>query len=87
MKGKLEYKIDFIIFRHLLEYISTPLGFLKDTVKLLGNNGILYIEVSNIGEFIEYKRFYEIFNDHRKYNALINILQSLSCKFIDEIFS
>lgn len=27
LKDKLEYKINFIMFRHPLEHISTPLGF------------------------------------------------------------
>lgn len=67
LKDKLEYKIDFIMFRHLLEHINTPLGFLKDVVKLLENNGIIYIEVPNIEEIIEHKRFYDIFNDHCGY--------------------
>lgn len=89
LKDKLEYKINFIMFRHLLEHINTPLNFLKDVVKLLENNGIIYIEVPNIKEFIEYRRFYEIFNDHCGYyqkNILINTLKSLGCEFIDEIF-
>ncbi|MFY4755324.1 methyltransferase domain-containing protein [Campylobacter jejuni] len=77
-KDKLEYKIDFIIFRHLLEYINIPLSFLKDVVKLLENNGIIYIEVPNIEEIIKHKRFYDIFNDHCGYyqkNVLINIFR------------
>ncbi|HEF2365878.1 TPA: methyltransferase domain-containing protein [Campylobacter jejuni] len=89
LKDKLEYKIDFIMFRHLLEHINTPLGFLKDVVKLLENNGIIYIEVPNIEEIIEHKRFYDIFNDHCGYyqkNILINTLKSLGCEFIDEIY-
>ncbi|BEK41274.1 TPA: methyltransferase domain-containing protein [Campylobacter jejuni] len=89
LKDKLEYKIDFIMFRHLLEHINTPLGFLKDVVKLLENNGIIYIEVPNIEEIIEHKRFYDIFNDHCGYyqkNVLINTLKSLGCEFIDEIY-
>ncbi|HEB9328851.1 TPA: class I SAM-dependent methyltransferase [Campylobacter coli] len=89
VKNKLEHKIDFIIFRHLLEHINTPLDFLKNIVKILENNGIIYIEVPNIEEFIKHGRFYEIFNDHCGYyqkNVLINILQTLGCEFIDEIF-
>ncbi|ENM9912319.1 methyltransferase domain-containing protein [Campylobacter jejuni] len=89
LKDKLEYKIDFIMFRHLLEHINTPLDFLKDVVKLLENNGIIYIEVPNIEEIIEHKRFYDIFNDHCGYyqkNVLINTLKSLGCEFIDEIY-
>ncbi len=89
LKNKLEHKIDFIIFRHLLEHVNTPLDFLKNIVKILENNGIIYIEVPNIEEFIKHGRFYEIFNDHCGYyqkNVLINILQTLGCEFIDEIF-
>ncbi len=89
LKNKLEHKIDFIIFRHLLEHINAPLDFLKNMVKILENNGIIYIEVPNIEEFIKHGRFYEIFNDHCGYyqkNVLINILQTLGCEFIDEIF-
>ena len=89
LKDKLKHKIDFILFRHLLEHINTPLDFLKDVVKLLKNEGIIYVEVPSIDEFIEHKRFYEIFNDHCGYyqkNILINVLQSLGCEFIDEIF-
>ncbi|KQI14055.1 SAM-dependent methlyltransferase, partial [Campylobacter coli CVM 41953] len=60
-----------------------------DVVKLLENNGIIYIEVPNIEEIIEHKRFYDIFNDHCGYyqkNVLINTLKSLGCEFIDEIY-
>lgn len=89
LKSKLEYKIDFIIFRHLLEHINTPLDFLQNVVNLLENNGIIYVEVPNFDELIKHNRFYEIFNDHCGYyqkNILINALQSLGCEIVDEIF-
>ncbi len=89
LKDKLEHKIDFIIFRHLLEHINTPLKFLQDVVKLIEDGGVIYIEVPNIEELIKHKRFYEIFNDHCGYyqkNILINTLNSLNCECIDEIF-
>ncbi|MFB1640385.1 class I SAM-dependent methyltransferase [Campylobacter molothri] len=89
LKSKLEYKIDFIIFRHLLEHINTPLDFLQNVVNLLENNGIIYVEVPNFDELIKHNRFYEIFNNHCGYyqkNILINVLQSLGCEIVDEIF-
>ncbi|WP_337207713.1 class I SAM-dependent methyltransferase [Campylobacter molothri] len=89
LKSKLEYKIDFIIFRHLLEHINTPLDFLQNVVNLLENNGIIYVEVPNFNELVKHNRFYEIFNDHCGYyqkNILINVLQSLGCEIVDEIF-
>ncbi|XGQ70948.1 class I SAM-dependent methyltransferase [Campylobacter hepaticus] len=88
LKNKLQHKINFIIFRHLLEHINTPLDFLHNVIKLLDNNNLIYIEVPNINEIFKHKRFYEIFNDHCGYyqkNTLINIMQSLGCHFIDEI--
>ena len=89
IKETLQHKVNFILFRHLLEHINTPLNFLKDVVDLVENNGIIYIEVPNIEEFIKHKRFYEIFNDHCGYyqkNTLINTLENLGCTFLDEIF-
>lgn len=89
LKDKLEHKIDFIIFRHLLEHINTPLEFLKNIVNLLEDKAMFYVEVPNINEFIEHNRFYEIFNDHCGYYqkaVLVNTIHSLGCELVDEIF-
>lgn len=89
VKNKLEHEINFVLFRHLLEHINTPYDFLNDVIKLLANEGIIYIEVPNLDEFIERNRFYEVFNDHCGYyqkNVLINVLNDLGCELIDEIF-
>lgn len=88
VKKHLKSKVDFIIFRHLLEHIPEPMLFLRDVMRLLREGGMIYVEVPNIDEFIEHKRFYEIFNDHCGYyqkSVLKNALSSLNCEFIDEV--
>ena len=89
LKYKIDKKINFIIFRHLLEHINTPLNFLQSVVKLLENDGIIYVEVPNFNEVVESERFYEIFNDHCGYyqrNILVNTLNAINCELIDEIY-
>lgn len=88
LKNSIKHKISFIAFRHLLEHIFTPNSFLKEVVKLIENEGVIYIEVPNINEFIDNQRFYELFNDHCGYyqkGVLIDFMQKLNCEFIDEL--
>ncbi|TQR22633.1 SAM-dependent methyltransferase, partial [Campylobacter sp. MIT 97-5078] len=89
IKPILKHKVDCVVFRHLLEHIYTPALFLKEVVDLLEEDGLIYVEVPNIDEFIDNKRFYEIFNDHCGYyqkSVLINHLSKLHCELVDELF-
>ncbi|WP_337211082.1 class I SAM-dependent methyltransferase [Campylobacter molothri] len=88
LKSKLEYKINFIIFRHLLEHINTPLDFLQNVVNLLENNGIIYVEVPNFSKSVQYSRFYDIYNDHCGYyskNTIINIMLKFNFVLLQDI--
>ncbi|RTJ54516.1 class I SAM-dependent methyltransferase [Campylobacter jejuni] len=83
---KLSHKIDFIISRHLIEHIDTPRKFLEDIVKIIANNGIIYLETPNILNIFESKRFYEIRHEHCGYyqNAtLINIMKEFGCELLE----
>ena len=89
IKNKINNKIDFIIFRHLLEHINTPYKFIKDIGKIANNDTIIYVEVPNIEEIILHNRFYEIFNDHCGYyqkNTLILAFNKIGFHLIDEIY-
>lgn len=83
---KLSHKIDFIISRHLIEHIDTPKEFLEDMVKIIANNGIIYLETPNVLNIFESKRFYEIRHEHCGYyqNAtLINIMKEFGCELLE----
>ncbi|EAK9927794.1 class I SAM-dependent methyltransferase [Campylobacter jejuni] len=89
LKSQIKHKIDFIIFRHLLEHIETPRKFLEEVVEFLEIGGKIYIEVPNTLEIFEHKKFYELFHDHVGFfqkNILINIMSHLGCKIIDSHF-
>ncbi|MBZ7950246.1 methyltransferase domain-containing protein [Campylobacter molothri] len=80
---KLSHKIDFIISRHLIEHINTPRQFLEDMVKVITNDGIIYLETPNVLNIFEFKRFYEIRHEHCGYyqNAtLVNIMKEFGCE-------
>ncbi|MCR6577670.1 class I SAM-dependent methyltransferase [Campylobacter insulaenigrae] len=89
IKNKLKHKINFIIFRHLIEHICTPKSFLTDVVSLLENNGIIYIETPNVTEIFSSKRFYELRHEHCGYwnkNTLINVMCDLGCELVEETY-
>lgn len=89
VKNKIKHKIDFIIFRHLLEHLNTPYNFLENIEKLAHDDTIVYIEVPNIEEIIQHSRFYDIFNDHFGYfqkNTLMNMMNKFGFELIDEIY-
>lgn len=89
IKKQLKHKVDFVIFRHLLEHIESPRKFLEEVVEFLEYGGKIYIEVPNILEIFEHKKFYEFFHDHFGFfeeNVLINTLYDLGCEPIDTIF-
>jgi len=84
--NKLKHKINFIIFRHLIEHLEKPRQFLKDIVNLLEYEGMIYIEVPNMLEIAENKRFYEIRHEHVGYHQsadLIKALNELGCELIE----
>lgn len=89
VKNKLKHKVDFVIFRHLLEHIESPRKFLEDIVEFLEYGNRFYIEVPNVSEIFKHKKFYEFYHDHFGFfeeNVLINTLNDLGCEFIDKIF-
>ncbi|MCR2124560.1 class I SAM-dependent methyltransferase [Campylobacter upsaliensis] len=88
LKSILEHKIDFVIFRHLLEHIDTPKSFLESVVRLLENDAMIYIEVPNVEEIFENARFYEIRHEHCGYYdkaTLCNALALLGCELVDDV--
>ncbi|HEC2816438.1 TPA: methyltransferase domain-containing protein [Campylobacter jejuni] len=88
MVKRIDKKINMIICRHVIEHINNPRDILKDIIKLLEDDGILYIEVPDMQEIIEHVRFCDIYHDHYGYyqkNTLINILQELGCEFLDRV--
>ena len=88
IKQHIKHDIKCIIFRHLLEHIDMARDFLQDVVNLIAQDGIIYIEVPNVLEFFEKKRFYEIFHDHCGYyqeSSLIHVMNELGCKHIETI--
>lgn len=73
-------KVDMIILRHLLEHISKPFEFIDEINSMLNQYGTIYIEVPNVEEIIESRRFYDIFHDHFGYfskSVLINFLANI----------
>ncbi|HEC1770912.1 TPA: class I SAM-dependent methyltransferase, partial [Campylobacter lari] len=52
MKNRITRKIDLIICRHVIEHMNNPGESLKDIIKLLDEDGIIYIEVPDIEEII-----------------------------------
>ncbi|EAL7973730.1 class I SAM-dependent methyltransferase, partial [Campylobacter jejuni] len=89
VKEKINHKINFVILRHLIEHIHNPREFLEDVVKLLEDNGVIYIETPNLLNIINSKRFYEIRHEHCAYyqeNTLINIMLLLGCSLIETLY-
>ncbi|EKK7213469.1 class I SAM-dependent methyltransferase, partial [Campylobacter jejuni] len=85
---QVDNKINFIVFRHLLEHIDNPKNFLKDIVEYLDENGMIYLEVPNAHDILRYKRFIDIYHDHCGYYqeaTLVNIMNHLGCKLIEKV--
>lgn len=83
-------KVDFIVFRHLLEHIEKPNEFLKEVVDFLDFEGKIYLEVPNTLEIFKHKKFYDFFHDHVSFfeeNTLVNVLSKLNCVLIDKHYS
>ena len=77
MASKINKPIKLIVCRHVIEHIDKPREVLRDIVRLLEEDGILYIEVPDMQEIIEHIRFCDIYHDHCGYyqkNTLINIM-------------
>lgn len=88
LRRNLEYKVNFIIFRHLLEHIETPREFLEDIVGLLDIGGKIYVEVPNAETIFKNQTFYDFYHEHVNYftqNTLINIFGELGCECVDSI--
>ncbi|EAK6248889.1 class I SAM-dependent methyltransferase [Campylobacter jejuni] len=86
---KLKHKINFIIFRHLLEHIDTPLTFLQDVADLLEENGMIYIEVPNANDIFKFRRFIDLYHDHCGYyqkGVIANIMKKLNCELVEEVY-
>lgn len=84
--NKIKHKIDFILFRHLIEHIGEPRKFLEDAVLLLEENGMIYVETPNALNIFDSKRFFEIRHEHCAYyqkNVLINIMSELGCSLVE----
>ncbi len=55
MQKHIKHEIHCIVFRHLLEHIDTPREFLEDVVKLIAQDGIIYVEVPNMQKHIKHE--------------------------------
>lgn len=82
-------KFDLIILRHTLEHIKYPKKFLKEVIKVLKDNGKLYIEVPNLLNSLD-KRIEDFTPDHVNYfylKTLVSTVPDLKLeKFYDEPF-
>ncbi|MBD5164993.1 methyltransferase domain-containing protein, partial [Helicobacter sp.] len=47
LRNSLKHKVDFIVFRHLLEHIEKPREFLEEVVGFLDIGGKMYVDVLN----------------------------------------
>lgn len=86
---KIEEKPKLVVMRHLLEHIEKPFELLKNIDCILDNNSYLYIELPNIENIVEHKRFFDIFNDHFGYyskNTLANALNRLKFSLVDSVY-
>lgn len=87
--NKLEHKVNFIIFRHLLEHIDTPFIFLRDVVDLLEDDAMIYIEVPNASDILKFRRFIDFYHDHCGYyqkGVIANMMQKLNCELVEELY-
>ncbi|WP_252972765.1 methyltransferase domain-containing protein [Campylobacter helveticus] len=82
LRGNLKHKIDFVIFRHLLEHIDIPREFLESVVRFLENDAMIYIEVPNAEEIFESKGFYEIRHEHCGYWDKATLL---GCELVESV--
>lgn len=88
LKSVLKHRVDFVIFRHLLEHINTACEFLNSVVKLVENGAMIYIKIPNAEEIFKNKRFYELSRKHCGYwtkVVLINALAVLGCEFVERL--
>ncbi|HEC1750209.1 TPA: class I SAM-dependent methyltransferase [Campylobacter lari] len=88
MKKRVKKDIDLIICRHVIEHIGNPGDVLRDIVKLLNEDGILYIEVPDIVEIIKNMRYYELYHDHCGYyqpSTIIKFMEEIGCEFLERV--
>ncbi|EAH7752241.1 methyltransferase domain-containing protein [Campylobacter jejuni] len=88
IKAKIKDKIQFIIFRHVLEHVENPNVFLKSVVDIIEKNGYIYIEVPNAENIFRFSRFTDIYHDHCGYfqkGTIIKIMQYYGCELIDSV--
>lgn len=82
-------RVDFVIFRHLLEHIFKPFSFLENVSAYLEDGAFIYIEVPNALDIFRHKRFFDIYHDHCGYYqkaSIINVMASLGCEFVEEVY-
>lgn len=72
---------DFIILRHTLEHIASPLKFIKTIAAANKHKGKIYIEVPTFGWIMEHNATEDIFYEHCNYFTLAT-LQGLFTKSI-----
>lgn len=86
---KIKEKPKLVVIRHLLEHLEEPFELLKSIDHILDNNSYLYIELPNVENIVEHKRFFDIFNDHFSYyskNTLANALNRLGFSLVDSVY-
>ncbi len=61
-------KVDLIILRHVLEHITDPIPFIRDSLSNALNVGSkIYIELPDINDSLKHRRIYDFFYDHVSY--------------------
>lgn len=85
----LQHKIDFVIFRHLIEHIDKPREFIEEVVSLLQEGAMIYVETPNGEEILRHKRFYELRYEHVAYwtpETLENAFLENGCEVVERVF-
>lgn len=80
-------KVDFIVCRHTLEHIPSPMEFISAVTKCLKNRGIMYFELPSLEWIIKNKTFFDFFYEHCNYFSKRSIVKLFNyCGFKNIIF-
>lgn len=79
---KLEKKFDLIIFRGVIEHILRPRAYLNKAIRLLNNNGLVYITSTPNSSAFCARLFKENWNQHKPEEHLMHF----NSKHFDEYF-
>ena len=80
-------KYDFIIARHVLEHISNPDLFLKELIRLIKNNGIIYFEMPSPLFMIEKGLSYYLWEEHPSYFSIKSLRKIFKNNYLNSCFA